>query len=231
MGERILQARERQDSVGGITQTAVCGLPAGVGEPWFDSVESLLSHAVFSIGGVKGIEFGGGFSMACSGGSEVNDPFRMRDGRVVTATNHNGGINGGITNGMDVVFQCAVKPTPSIGQPQQTVDFLRMRDAELTIHGRHDPAIIRRICPRAGQRDGAGAVRPAGPALRHGLFYKGGRAMRCGLIGRRLGHSYSCQIHHALADYSYELWELEPEELAGFLEKQGFRGHQCDHPL
>ena len=111
------------------------------------SVESLLSHAVFSIGGVKGIEFGGGFSMACGSGSEVNDPFRMRDGRVVTATNHNGGINGGITNGMDVVFQCAVKPTPSIGQPQQTVDFLRMRDAELTIHGRHDPAIIRRICP------------------------------------------------------------------------------------
>ena len=147
VGERILQAREQQDSVGGITQTAVCGLPAGVGEPWFDSVESLLSHAVFSIGGVKGIEFGGGFSMACGSGSEVNDPFRMRDGRVVTATNHNGGINGGITNGMDVVFQCAVKPTPSIGQPQQTVDFLRMRDAELTIHGRHDPAIIRRICP------------------------------------------------------------------------------------
>ena len=110
-------------------------------------MESLLSHAVFSIGGVKGIEFGGGFSMACGSGSEVNDPFRMRDGRVVTATNHNGGINGGITNGMDVVFQCAVKPTPSIGQPQQTVDFLHGQDAELTIHGRHDPAIIRRICP------------------------------------------------------------------------------------
>ena len=147
ISHQILAARDEQDSVGGVTQTAVCGLPAGVGEPWFDSVESLLSHAVFSIGGVKGIEFGGGFSMACGSGSEVNDPFRMRDGRVVTATNHNGGINGGITNGMDVVFQCAVKPTPSIGQPQQTVDFLRMRDAELTIHGRHDPAIIRRICP------------------------------------------------------------------------------------
>ena len=143
----ILAARERQDSVGGITQTAVCGLPAGVGEPWFDSVESLLSHAVFSIGGVKGIEFGGGFSAVCGYGSAFNDSFRMRDGRVTTATNRNGGINGGITNGMDVVFQCAVKPTPSIGQPQQTVDFLRGEDAELTIHGRHDPAIIRRICP------------------------------------------------------------------------------------
>ena len=143
----ILAARERQDSVGGITQTAVCGLPAGVGEPWFDSVESLLSHAVFSIGGVKGIEFGGGFSAVCGYGSDFNDSLRMENGRVVTATNRNGGINGGITNGMDVVFQCAVKPTPSIGQPQQTVDFLRGEDAELTIHGRHDPAIIRRICP------------------------------------------------------------------------------------
>ncbi len=143
----ILAARERQDSVGGITQTAVCGLPAGVGEPWFDSVESLLSHAVFSIGGVKGIEFGSGFSAVCGYGSDFNDSLRMENGRVVTETNRNGGINGGITNGMDVVFQCAVKPTPSIGRPQQTVDFLRGEDAELTIHGRHDPAIIRRICP------------------------------------------------------------------------------------
>ena len=143
----ILQARERQDSVGGITQTAVCGLPAGVGEPWFDSVESLLSHAAFSIGGVKGIEFGGGFSAVSGYGSDFNDAFRMEQGRVVTDTNRNGGINGGITNGMEVVFQCAVKPTPSIGQPQQAVDFLRGEDAELTIHGRHDPAIIRRICP------------------------------------------------------------------------------------
>ena len=120
---------------------------AGVGEPWFDSVESVLSHAVFSVGGVKGIEFGSGFSAAGQRGSQFNDPLRMQAGRVVTATNHNGGINGGISNGMPVVFQCAVKPTPSIAQPQQTVDFLRGEDAELTIRGRHDPAIIRRICP------------------------------------------------------------------------------------
>ena len=147
ISEVILQARADGDSVGGITQTAVCGLPAGVGEPWFDSVESLLSHAVFSVGGVKGIEFGGGFGAVSGRGSDFNDPFRMRRGRVVTETNRNGGINGGITNGMDVVFQCAVKPTPSIGQPQRTVDFLRGENAELTVHGRHDPAIIRRICP------------------------------------------------------------------------------------
>ena len=147
ISREILAARDAHDSVGGITQTAVCGLPAGVGEPWFDSVESVLSHAVFSVGGVKGIEFGSGFSAAGQRGSQFNDPLRMQAGCVVTATNHNGGINGGISNGMPVVFQCAVKPTPSIAQPQQTVDFLRGEDAELTIRGRHDPAIIRRICP------------------------------------------------------------------------------------
>ena len=147
MQQAIRDAGAQGDSVGGILETVVTGLPAGVGEPWFDSVESLLSHAVFSIGGVKGIEFGGGFSAVCGYGSDFNDSLRMENGRVTTATNRNGGINGGITNGMDVVFQCAVKPTPSIGQPQQTVDFLRGEDAELTIHGRHDPAIIRRICP------------------------------------------------------------------------------------
>ena len=147
IGREILAARDACDSIGGVTQTAVCGLPAGVGEPWFDSVEGLLSHAVFSIGGIKGIEFGSGFSAAGQRGSVFNDPLRMAGDRVVTATNHNGGINGGITNGMPVVFQCAVKPTPSIGRLQQTVDFLRGEDAEMTIRGRHDPAIIRRICP------------------------------------------------------------------------------------
>ncbi len=147
ISDAILQAKEKQDSVGGVTQTAVWGLPAGVGEPWFDSVESLISHAVFSVGGVKGIEFGSGFSGSSQRGSQFNDAMHMEDGRVVTETNHNGGINGGITNGMPIVFQCAVKPTPSIAQKQRTVDFLRGEDAELTIHGRHDPAIIRRICP------------------------------------------------------------------------------------
>ncbi len=147
MRERILEARENQDSVGGVTQTAVCGLPAGLGEPWFDSMESVLSHAVFSIGGIKGIEFGAGFAMAQGRGSSCNDAFRMQDGRVATVTNHNGGINGGITNGMPVIFQCAVKPTPSIAQTQQTVDFLHGEDAQIRIAGRHDPAIVRRVCP------------------------------------------------------------------------------------
>ncbi len=147
MRQEILRAKEQGDSVGGITQTAVCGLSAGVGEPWFDSVESMISHAVFSIGGIKGIEFGSGFSAAGAYGSAFNDPLRMEGERVVTATNHNGGVNGGITNGMPVVFQCMVKPTPSIARTQQTVDFLRGENAELAIRGRHDPAIIRRVCP------------------------------------------------------------------------------------
>ena len=144
----ILAAGSRNDSIGGVTETAVTGIPAGVGEPWFDSVESMISHAVFSIGAIKGIEFGDGWDMA-SGmhGSEANDAMRIEGGQVRTVTNHNGGINGGITNGMPVAFKCAVKPTPSIAQPQDTVNFLTGENTELTIKGRHDPAIIRRICP------------------------------------------------------------------------------------
>lgn len=112
MAQRILKAREEADSVGGVTETVICGVPAGVGEPWFDSVESVISHAVFSLGGVKGIEFGAGFAVADMRGSECNDPLRVSGGRIVTTTNNNGGINGGITNGMPIIFRCAVKPTP-----------------------------------------------------------------------------------------------------------------------
>ena len=147
MAQRILKAREEADSVGGVTETVICGTPAGVGEPWFDSVESVIAHAVFSLGGVKGIEFGAGFAVADMRGSECNDPLRVSGGRIVTTTNNNGGINGGITNGMPIVFRCAVKPTPSIAQQQDTVDFIKNENTQLSIHGRHDPAIIRRICP------------------------------------------------------------------------------------
>ena len=147
MTRRILQAREAADSVGGVTETVICGAPAGVGEPWFDSVESVISHAVFSLGGVKGIEFGAGFAVADMRGSRCNDPFRVEDGKIITTTNNNGGVNGGITNGMPIVFRCAVKPTPSIARPQDTVDFIKNENTRLSINGRHDPAIIRRICP------------------------------------------------------------------------------------
>ncbi len=147
MAQRILDAGKDGDSLGGVTQTAVCGVPAGIGEPWFDSVESMISHAVFGIGAVKGIEFGAGFKLGVMRGSEANDAFCVNNGVIVTKTNNNGGVNGGITNGMPIVFSCAVKPTPSIAGPQSTVDFLKNENTELSIRGRHDPAIIRRICP------------------------------------------------------------------------------------
>lgn len=143
----VEQAKANLDSVGGITQTAIVGLPAGVGEPMFDSVEGMLSHAMFAIGAVKGIEFGKGFELGKMLGSDANDAFVIEDGKVKTSTNNNGGINGGITNGMPVLFNLAIKPTPSIAQKQNTVDFVNGKQTEIEIVGRHDPAIVRRICP------------------------------------------------------------------------------------
>ena len=144
MRKKILAARDDGDSVGGILETAVTGLPAGVGEPWFDSLEGLLSHGLFSIPGIKGVEFGDGFGMADRRGSETNDAFASENGKIVTKTNHNGGINGGISNGMPIVFRCAVKPTPSIFLPQETVDLSSGESRELRLSGRHDPAIVHR---------------------------------------------------------------------------------------
>ena len=146
MYKEIVKAKENKDSVGGVLQTAICGLPAGVGEPWFDSLEGVLSHALFSIGGIKGVEFGKGFSFGDLYGSLANDAFKIENGKIVTETNNNGGINGGISNGMPILFNCAVKPTPSIASKQKTVDFVNMKEAEIEIKGRHDPAIIRRAC-------------------------------------------------------------------------------------
>ena len=141
----ILNAREEGDSVGGVLETLVLGLPAGVGEPWFDTVESVLSHALFGIPAIKGVEFGEGFALADMWGSQANDVFRAQaDGTLATQTNHNGGINGGITNGMPLRFRCAVKPTPSIYKPQQTADFLTGENVDLQISGRHDPCIVHR---------------------------------------------------------------------------------------
>lgn len=145
--QRILNAKENKDSIGGITQTAVYGLPAGVGEPYFDSVEGALSRALFAIGAIKGVEFGMGFSFGKKRASECNDAFKIENGEIVTKTNNNGGVNGGISNGMPIVFQCAVKPTPSVSLSQQTVNFIENKETEISIKGRHDPAIIRRICP------------------------------------------------------------------------------------
>ncbi len=144
MKNRILDAASEGDSVGGILETAVIGIPEGVGEPWFDSVESLISHMMFSIPAVKGIEFGAGFKIADMNGSSANDPLKIEDGKIVTGSNNNGGINGGITNGMPIVFRTAVKPTPTIFKPQNTVDFLNMTETVIEPKGRHDPAVVHR---------------------------------------------------------------------------------------
>ena len=133
------------DSVGGVLETMIAGMPAGVGEPFFDSVESTLSHILFSIPGIKGVEFGAGFDIADMRGSEANDPFCIKNDTVHTSTNNNGGINGGITNGMPIVFRCAVKPTPSIFKEQSTVSLSRMEDTLLSLSGRHDPTIVHRV--------------------------------------------------------------------------------------
>lgn len=144
MQEAILAAASEGDSVGGILETAIIGMPAGVGEPWFDSLESLISHMMFSIPAVKGIEFGAGFTMADMRGSTANDSMKLDHGKVVTATNNNGGINGGITNGMPIIFRTAIKPTPTIFKPQNTVNFEQMTETILEPKGRHDPAIVHR---------------------------------------------------------------------------------------
>ena len=144
MTKKIEAAAAEGDSVGGVLESAVLGMPAGAGEPWFDTVEGLLSHALFSIPAIKGVQFGAGFDMVDAMGSEYNDPFRMDGDKIVTATNNNGGINGGITNGMPITFRCAVKPTPSIYKVQDTVDFMEKADRKLQIEGRHDPAILHR---------------------------------------------------------------------------------------
>lgn len=148
MQDHILSCASEGDSAGGVIQTAVCGMPQGVGEPWFDSLEGDISRAMFALGGVKGIEFGSGFALCAMKGSEANDPLRYtEDGSIVSLSNHNGGINGGISNGSPIVFSLAVKPTPSIFKPQQSVDFIKGENIDLSLKGRHDPAIVRRICP------------------------------------------------------------------------------------
>ncbi len=147
MEAAAMAARNAQDSIGGVLECLVTGVPAGLGAPFFDSVESVLSHLLFSIPAVKGVSFGDGFGFADLRGSQANDAFQMENGRVVTKTNHSGGINGGITNGMPLIFRCVVRPTPSISQPQQTVSLRTGENATLEIHGRHDPCILPRAVP------------------------------------------------------------------------------------
>ena len=141
---KIREAKETKDSVGGILETAVTGLPAGIGEPWFDSLEGVLSHAIFSIPGVKGVEFGLGFKISDMYGSEANDPFFAEDGVIGIKTNNSGGINGGISNGNPIVFRTALRPTPTISRPQDSVNLKDNTNVVLESKGRHDPCIVHR---------------------------------------------------------------------------------------
>lgn len=144
MMEAIKKAKSAGNSVGGILETVVLGMDAGVGEPMFDSVEGLLSHALFAVPGIKGVEFGAGFAIADMTGSNANDAFFMEQDMVRTRSNHAGGINGGITNGMPIVFRCAVRPTPTLGMEQHTIDMAARTDTVLQSKGRHDPCIVHR---------------------------------------------------------------------------------------
>jgi len=148
MQQAILRAREEMDSVGGVIECFVSGIPAGKGAPDYGkNVEGIFAQQMFAVPAVKAIGFGDGFAIAQMRGSEANDAFYNDNGTIKTKTNHSGGINGGITNGMPIVCRVAIRPTPSIARPQQTVDLLSGEDGVIEIKGRHDPCIVHRAVP------------------------------------------------------------------------------------
>ena len=144
MEQRVKEAAADHDSVGGVVECAICGLPAGLGSPIFGAAESVISSLLMAIPAVKGVSFGEGFGFADLRGSEANDAYALKDGKISTATNHNGGILGGITNGSPVIFEAVVKPTASISRPQQTVNLKTMEEETITVKGRHDACIVPR---------------------------------------------------------------------------------------
>jgi len=147
MKQAIIDARNRGDSVGGIIECIATGLPAGLGDPMFDGMESRLAQIIYGIPAVKGLDFGSGFTGAYLHGSENNDPYAVQNGKIVTLTNNDGGIQGGITNGMPIVFSVAIKPTPSISLPQKTISLEMKENTLVEISGRHDPCIVPRAVP------------------------------------------------------------------------------------
>lgn len=147
MRRAIQLAREAGDSVGGVIECAAIGVPAGLGDPIFDGMENRIARLAFAVPAVKGVEFGAGFAAADMRGSENNDPFYMAGDSVLTRSNHSGGILGGITNGMPLIFRAAIKPTPSIARRQQSVSLSRGEDTSLCVGGRHDPCIVPRAVP------------------------------------------------------------------------------------
>lgn len=147
MQRAILEAKSQADSVGGIIECAVTGVKAGIGNPMFDGIENIIAKNIFGVPAVKGIEFGNGFAAASLKGSENNDSYRIDNGKIVTETNNSGGVTGGITTGMPIVFRAAIKPTPSIGKEQKSVNLSKKENTPLVIRGRHDPCIVQRAVP------------------------------------------------------------------------------------
>lgn len=145
--DKILKVKEEKDSIGGTIECAILGVKAGLGSPFFDSIESVLSHLMFSVPAVKGIEFGKGFELSKITGSKANDEYYIDGNIIKTMTNNNGGVLGGISNGMPIVFNVAIKPTPSIYKEQKTVNLDTMEEVVMKIEGRHDPCIVQRALP------------------------------------------------------------------------------------
>ena len=167
MRAAIAKAHQDGDSVGGIIECAVTGLPAGLGGPMFGGIEGKLSQCLYGIPAVKGVDFGSGFAGSALRGSENNDPYTVKDGKVQTLTNHAGGILGGITTGMPLIFQVAIKPTPSIAQAQTSVSLSQIQEQNLTVHGRHDPCIVPRAVPVV---EAAAAIAIMDICLKEGIF-------------------------------------------------------------
>jgi chorismate synthase len=174
MEEAILKAKREGDSVGGIVECIASNVPVGVGEPLFDSLDADIAKMLFDIPAVKGVEFGAGFEAARLKGSENNDPYVIRDGKIVTLTNNAGGILGGLSSGMPIVVRAAIKPTPSISKEQITVDLSKMEETVIRIKGRHDPCVVPKAVPVI---ESAVAVVLADHMLRAGFVPKvlGGR--------------------------------------------------------
>ena len=147
MEKAIVEARKEGDSLGGVVECIALNVPAGVGEPVFDALDADIAKAIFAVPAVKGVEFGAGFKAAAMKGSENNDPYAVRDGKVVTLTNNAGGVLGGLSNGMPIVIRAAIKPTPSIAKKQKTINLADLKEATLQVKGRHDPCIVPKAVP------------------------------------------------------------------------------------
>jgi chorismate synthase len=147
MEEAILEAKREGDSVGGIVECIASNVPVGVGEPIFDSLDADIAKMLFDVPAVKGVEFGAGFEAARLKGSENNDPYAIRDGKIVTLTNNAGGILGGLSSGMPILVRTAIKPTPSISKEQKTVDLSKMEETLIRVRGRHDPCVVPKAVP------------------------------------------------------------------------------------